>query len=145
MRFSDTRVLTSDASSSQWPSGLAKMNNPLSNMTCIKNYHPMLPSLTYHEKNMVFIGKPLENPLKVKTVVYLCAHAEKPQVKKTSQSAKKCVKTIKSIKIGCSASIYKHIMTDGTVCIKYNWQHPNHDPFKIEEISPSRLPDELKQ
>ncbi|OAD65514.1 hypothetical protein PHYBLDRAFT_153416 [Phycomyces blakesleeanus NRRL 1555(-)] len=94
---------------------------------------------------MVFIGKPLENPLKVKTVVYLCDHAEKPQVKKTSQSAKKCVKTIKSIKIGCSASIYKHIMTDGTVCIKYNWQHPNHDPFKIEEISPSRLPDELKQ
>ncbi|KAL0086210.1 hypothetical protein J3Q64DRAFT_1833955 [Phycomyces blakesleeanus] len=36
-------------------------------------------------------------------------------------------------------------MTDDTVCIKYSWQHPNHDPFKIEEISLSRLPDELKQ
>ncbi|KAL0081741.1 hypothetical protein J3Q64DRAFT_1866083, partial [Phycomyces blakesleeanus] len=44
--FFDTRVLTSsDASSSQWPSGLVKMNNPLSNMPCIKNYHPMLLSL----------------------------------------------------------------------------------------------------
>ncbi|OAD72004.1 hypothetical protein PHYBLDRAFT_146983 [Phycomyces blakesleeanus NRRL 1555(-)] len=77
-----------------------------------------------HEKNMVFVGKPLENPLK---------------------PAQKCVRTTKSIKIGCPASIYKHTMTDDTVCIKYNWQHPNHDPFKIEEISSSRLPDELKQ
>ncbi|OAD70583.1 hypothetical protein PHYBLDRAFT_69582 [Phycomyces blakesleeanus NRRL 1555(-)] len=98
-----------------------------------------------HEKNMVFVGKSLENPLKVKTVVYLCYHAGKPQVKKTSQSAQKHVRTTKSIKIGYPASIYKHIMTDGTVCIKYNWQHPNHDPFKIEEISSSKLPDELKQ
>ncbi|OAD67254.1 hypothetical protein PHYBLDRAFT_63750 [Phycomyces blakesleeanus NRRL 1555(-)] len=74
----------------------------------------------YHEKNMVFVGKPLENPLKVKTVVYLCDHAGKPQVKKTFQLAQKCVRTTKSIKIGCSASIYKHTMTDDTVCIKYS-------------------------
>ncbi|OAD67785.1 hypothetical protein PHYBLDRAFT_151314 [Phycomyces blakesleeanus NRRL 1555(-)] len=78
----------------------------------------------YHEKNTVFVGKPLENPLK---------------------PAQKRITTTKSIKIGYSASIYKHTMTDGTACIKYNWQHPNHDPFKIEEISLSRLPDELKQ
>ncbi|OAD73091.1 hypothetical protein PHYBLDRAFT_71578 [Phycomyces blakesleeanus NRRL 1555(-)] len=64
---------------------------------------------------------------------------------KTSQPAQKRVRTTKSIKIGCPASIYKHIITDGTVCIKYNWQYPNHNPFKIEEISLSRLPDELKQ
>ncbi|KAL0077470.1 hypothetical protein J3Q64DRAFT_1614126, partial [Phycomyces blakesleeanus] len=72
-----------------------------------------------HEKNMVFVGKPLENPLKVKTVVYLCDYTGKPQVKKTSQPAQKRVRTTKSIKIGCSASICKHTMTDGTACIKY--------------------------
>ncbi|OAD71981.1 hypothetical protein PHYBLDRAFT_169891 [Phycomyces blakesleeanus NRRL 1555(-)] len=98
-----------------------------------------------HKKNIVFVGKPLENTLKVKTVVYLCDHAGKPQVKKTSQPAQKHVRTTKSIKIGCLASIYKHTMTDGTVYIKYNWQHPNHDSFRIEEISLLRVPDELKQ
>ncbi|OAD68711.1 hypothetical protein PHYBLDRAFT_150303 [Phycomyces blakesleeanus NRRL 1555(-)] len=80
-----------------------------------------------------------------KTVVYLYDHAGKSQVKKTFQPAQKCIRTTKFIKIGCPASIYKHNITDDTVCIKYNWQHPNHDPFKIEEISLSRLPDELKQ
>ncbi|OAD65052.1 hypothetical protein PHYBLDRAFT_73792 [Phycomyces blakesleeanus NRRL 1555(-)] len=99
----------------------------------------------YHEKNTVFVWKPLENPLKVKTVVYLCDHTGKPQVKKTFQPAQKCVRTTKSVKTGFFASIYKHTMTDDTACIKYNWQHPNHDLFKIEEISLSRLPDELKQ
>ncbi|OAD74092.1 hypothetical protein PHYBLDRAFT_144550 [Phycomyces blakesleeanus NRRL 1555(-)] len=92
-----------------------------------------------------YIEAPLENPLKVKTVVYLCDHAGKTQVKETSQPAQKHIRTTKSIKIDCSASIYKHTMTDGTVCIKYSWQHPNHDPFKIEEISLSRLSNELKQ
>ncbi|OAD68278.1 hypothetical protein PHYBLDRAFT_72990 [Phycomyces blakesleeanus NRRL 1555(-)] len=99
-----------------------------------------------HNKNSAFIELALKEPLKVKTVVCLCDHAEKPKKKLSSlQQVQKRVRTTKSIKIGCPANIYKHVMTDGTIHIKYNWQYLDHDPFQIEEISSSRLPDKLKQ
>ncbi|OAD75671.1 hypothetical protein PHYBLDRAFT_166898 [Phycomyces blakesleeanus NRRL 1555(-)] len=75
-----------------------------------------------HKKNMVFIGKPLENPLKVKTVVYLCDYAGKSQVKKTSQHAQKCVRTTKSIKIGCPASIYNTMGKKWGFCWGFSWR-----------------------
>ncbi|OAD74865.1 hypothetical protein PHYBLDRAFT_167207 [Phycomyces blakesleeanus NRRL 1555(-)] len=35
----------------QLNTAMKMMNNPLSNMPCIKNYHPMLPSLTCQRKS----------------------------------------------------------------------------------------------
>ncbi|PHZ08347.1 uncharacterized protein RHIMIDRAFT_247757 [Rhizopus microsporus ATCC 52813] len=33
-----------------------------------------------------------------------------------------------SIKIGCTAKITKHVMTDGTIHVEYHWEHPDHYP-----------------
>ncbi|CEI95013.1 hypothetical protein RMCBS344292_09214 [Rhizopus microsporus] len=50
-----------------------------------------------------------------------------------------------SIKIGCTAKIIKHVMTDGTIHVEYHWEHPDHCPWDIKEITNSRLPFEIKQ
>ncbi|CAO3664069.1 unnamed protein product [Rhizopus microsporus] len=50
-----------------------------------------------------------------------------------------------SIKIGCTVKIIKHVMTDGTIHVEYHWEHPDHCPWDIKEITNSRLPSEVKQ
>ncbi|PHZ15284.1 uncharacterized protein RHIMIDRAFT_86858 [Rhizopus microsporus ATCC 52813] len=58
---------------------------------------------------------------------------------------KTCIIMKSSIKIGCTAKITKHVMTDGTIHVEYHWEHPDHCPWDIKEITDSRLPFEIKQ
>ncbi|ORE07189.1 hypothetical protein BCV72DRAFT_227043 [Rhizopus microsporus var. microsporus] len=50
-----------------------------------------------------------------------------------------------SIKVGCTAKIIKYVLTDGTIHVEYHWEHPDHCPWDIKEITNSRLPFEIKQ
>ncbi|CEG82401.1 hypothetical protein RMATCC62417_16475 [Rhizopus microsporus] len=115
---------------------------------------------------------PIPETLSVHTTFYLCDHAgadkkaknstgtigttnvlssvDNDQVSSSNQlevmRPKKIRITMKSsIKIGCTAKIIKHVMTDGTIHIEYHWKHPDHCPWDIKEITNLRLPFEIKQ
>ncbi|CEI92909.1 hypothetical protein RMCBS344292_07156 [Rhizopus microsporus] len=122
--------------------------------------------------NLQFIGKPILEDFPVHTTFYLCDHAgaDKKKAKNSSGTIdttnvassvdndqgsrsselevmrpKKTRITMKSsIEIGCTAKIIKHVMADGTIHVEYHWEHPDHCPWDIKEITNSRLPFEIK-
>ena len=123
--------------------------------------------------NLQFIGKPILEALPVHITFYLCDHAgaDKKKAKNSTGTIdttnivssvdndqdsisnelevvrpKKTRITMKSsIRIGCTAKIIKHVMTDDTIHVEYHWVHLDHCPWDIKEITNSRLPSEVKQ
>ncbi|CAO3681866.1 unnamed protein product [Rhizopus microsporus] len=111
--------------------------------------------------NLQFIGKPILEALPVHITFYLCDHAgaDKKKAKNSTDNdqdsisnelevvrPKKTRITMKSsIRIGCTAKIIKHVMTDDTIHVEYHWVHLDHCPWDIKEITNSRLPFEVKQ
>ena len=123
--------------------------------------------------NLQFIGKPILEALPVHITFYLCDHAgaDKKKAKNSTGTIdttnivssvdndqdsisnelevvrpKKTRITMKSsIRIGCTAKIIKHVMTDDTIHVEYHWVHLDHCPWDIKEITNSRLPFEVKQ
>jgi hypothetical protein len=78
----------------------------------------------------------------IETFQYRCdryGHYEK----ESSQSSKK--RKSKSKKIGCPAMITMTVMNDSSVSVVYDWEHPDHSPCDLEEVSRSRLPHDVKQ
>lgn len=57
---------------------------------------------------------------------------------------KKRTSSKKSIKINCKAKCKATFRTNGTVFIEYNWKHTGHDPVDIEDISKSRIDNEIR-
>ncbi|CEJ02452.1 hypothetical protein RMCBS344292_16457 [Rhizopus microsporus] len=126
-----------------------------------------------HSNTLQLIGKSILEALSVHITFYLCDHAgaDKKKAKNSTGTidttnvvssvdndqgsssnelevmclTKTHITMKSSIKIGCTAKIIKHVMTDGTIHVEYHWEHPDHCPWDIKEITNSRLPFEIKQ
>ncbi|KAI9364790.1 hypothetical protein BD770DRAFT_469199 [Pilaira anomala] len=61
-------------------------------------------------------GASLITPLKIHCIAYICDYAKRPRAKTTPV---KRIRTKPSIKIGCTASLYKYLMTDSSVSVVY--------------------------
>ncbi|CEG73901.1 hypothetical protein RMATCC62417_09190 [Rhizopus microsporus] len=116
--------------------------------------------------NLQFIGKLILEALPVHTTFYLCDHAgaDKKKAKNStgtidttnvlssvdndqgsSSNELEAMRPMRSsIKIGCTAKIIEHVMTDGAIHVEYHWEYPDHCPWDAKEITNSRLPFEIK-
>ncbi|CEI87084.1 hypothetical protein RMCBS344292_01504 [Rhizopus microsporus] len=100
--------------------------------------------------NLQFIGKLILEALPVHTIFYLCDHAgaDKKKAKNSTGSSSNKLEAMRpmrsSIKIGCTAKIIEHVMTDGAIHVEYHWEYPDHCPWDAKEITNSRLPFEIK-
>ena len=99
-----------------------------------------------HTRNLALQGQPLETSLPLVSFMYLCNHAGKPKAyAPKNEHAQNRTRINKSIKIGCTASIYRSLLTDNSVHVKYHWTYPDHDPHSLNEITKSRLPPEVRK
>lgn len=101
---------------------LSNLNPNLPASNCLKNIAMKYASWVYknqydYPKNQFFVGINLTTSLKLHTTVYLCEHAGKPPPKKKEDITQKTKKQKRqrknsSIKIGCTASIYKNYLAN---------------------------------
>lgn len=121
--YKESRVVLSFESESQYQQWFDKIASKHANWL----YHTKYDV----EKNKSFIGAPLFTPLKIHCIAYICDHAKRPRAKTTPV---KQIRTKPSIKIGCTASLYRYLMTDSSVSVVYRWIHPDHNPINLSHI-----------